>query len=92
MTHSLSELPECHMEIVNDGNVLHQLTCISLTPSVRIMSAQLVATLFLCVASTPSTHSYICQPNLVRRLLAACEMSRVFSRDEDEHLDTLMLR
>lgn len=80
------------MEIVYDGDVLHQLTCISITPSVRIMSAHLVATLFLCVANTSSTHQYICQPDLIRRLLTACEISRVFGRDEDQHLDTLMLR
>lgn len=88
----MSELPECHMEIVSNADVLHQLTCISLTPSVRIMSAQLVATLFLCVAYTPSTHFHICQPDLIRRLLEACEMNRVFGREEDKQLDTLMLR
>ena len=65
-SYSLSELPECHMEIVYDGDVLHQLTCISITPSVRIMSAHLVATLFLCVANTSTTHQYICQPDLIR--------------------------
>ena len=88
----MSELPECHLAIVVNDDVLQQLTCISLTPSVRIMSAQLVATLFLCVAYTPSTHSYICRSDLIRRLLAACEMNRVFGRDEDKELDVLMLR
>lgn len=80
------------MDIVCDSDVLHQLTCISLTPSVRIMSAQLVATLFLCVAYTPETHSYICQPDAIRRLLAACEMNRVYGSDENKQLDRLMLR
>ena len=80
------------MEIVQNTDVLNQLTCISLTPSVRIMSAQLVATLFLCVAYTPTTHAYICRPDLIRRLLTACELNRVYARDENKKLDTLMLR
>ena len=89
---SLSELPECHMEIVCNEDVVDQLTCISLTPSVRIMSAQLVATLFLCVAYTPTTHPYISQPDFIRRLLKACDMDRVFGSNENKQLDTLMLR
>lgn len=80
------------MEIVYNEDVLNQLTCISLTPSVRIMSAQLVATLFLCVAYTPMTHSYISQPDFIRRLLSACEMNRVFESSENKQLDALMLR
>lgn len=80
------------MEIVCNEDVLNQLTCISLTPSVRIMSAQLVATLFLCVAYTPSAHPYISQPDFIRRLLGACEMDRVFGSNEDKQLDPLMLR
>ena len=80
------------MEIVVHEDVLHQLTCISLSPSVRIMSAQLVTTLFLCVAYTQGTHPYVCQNDLIRRLLAASEMNRTFGRDEDKQLDVLMLR
>lgn len=80
------------MEIAHNEDALDQLTCISLTPSVRIMSAQLVATLFLCMAYTPTTHYYISQPDFIRRLLHACEINRAFGNDEDKQLDTLMLR
>ena len=81
---------------------LDQLTCISLTPSVRTLSMQLVATLFVCMAYTPSTHPYLTKPLLVRRLLEACSKERKSSRrqeeeegeeeEEDENLDVLMLR
>ena len=79
------------MEIATNQDVLFQLTCISLTPSVRIMSSQLVATLFLCVAYTPSTHEHLSHPVIIRRLLKACKMKREFGEKEDEQMDTLML-
>ena len=79
------------MEIATNQDVLFQLTCISLTPSVRIMSSQLVATLFLCVAYTPSTHEHLSHPVIIRQLLKACKMKREFGEKEDEQMDTLML-
>ena len=79
------------MEIATNQDVLFQLSCISLTPSVRIMSPQLVATLFLCVAYTPSTHEHLAHLVIIRRLLKACKMKREFGEKEDEETDTLML-
>lgn len=90
---SLSELPECHTEIGFNQDCLEQLTCISLTPSVRVMSVQLVATLFLCAAYTPTTHPFLAKPLLIRRLLDACAEERVFPDEgEDGRQDILMLR
>ena len=90
----MSELPECHAEIASNPDCLDQLTCISLTPSVRIMSVQLVATLFLCVAYTPSTHSSLSKPLLIRRLMEASAKDRKFSSDNQDEgkQDMLMLR
>ncbi len=71
-SYSLSELPECHIEVAYNDECLEQLTCISLTPSVGIVSVQLVATLFLCLAYNPLTHPSLTKPLLIRRLLDAC--------------------
>lgn len=92
ITVSLSELPECHVEIASNHDALHQLTCISLTPSVRILSPQLVATLFLCVAYTPETHQHIARPTYIRRLLEAYKIPRVPSAGDDLDEAALMLR
>lgn len=92
---SLSELPECHIKIAYNEECLDQLTCISLTPTVRIMSVQLVATLFLCVAYTPLTHPFLAKPLLIRRLLDACAKDRIFRNEDEEDdkvQDMLMLR
>ena len=60
------------------------------------MSVQLVATLFLCVAYTPSTHPSLAKPLLVRRLMDACCLDRgplEAGGDEGERKeDLLMLR
>ena len=79
------------MEIATNEDALLQLSCISLTPSVRIMSPQLVATLFLCVAYTPGSHKYLAHPVIIRRLMEACKIKREFGQDEDTQMDTLML-
>lgn len=93
--YSLSELSECHLEIASNQECLEQLSCISLCPSVRIMSVQLVATLFLCIAYTPDTHPFLAQPFMIKRLLSACAKERVFTDDDDDNdkrRDMLMLR
>jgi len=79
------------MEIATNEDTLLQLTCISVSPSVRIISPQLVATLLLCVAYTPSTHKYLAHPDIIRRLMEACRLKREFWQDEDKQMDTLML-
>ncbi len=56
------------------------------------MSPQLVATLFLCVAYTPASHTHLANPEVLRRLLEACRMERAFGQDDDENLDSLMLQ
>ena len=83
---SLSELPESQIEIATNQDVLFQLTCISLTPSVPIRSRQVIAMLFAGVAYTPSTHEHLAHPVIIRRLLVACKMGKRY-----EQMDTLVL-
>ena len=67
---SLGELSECHTEIANNAEFLDQLTCLSTCPSFDFaLSSQLVATVFLCLAYTQSTHPFLTKPLLIRRLL-----------------------
>ena len=80
------------MRIASNEACLDQLTCISLTPSVHIMSVQLVATLFLCVAYTPSTHPFLTRPLLIRRLMEASNNSRNNNSNQDEAEKLLMVR
>ena len=75
------------MEIATNQDVLFQLTCISLTPSVRITSTHFVAMLFAGVVYTPSTHEHLAHPVIIRRLLEACKIRE----HEDERMDTLVL-
>ena len=75
------------MEIAINQDVLFQLTCISLTPSVRIKCRHVVGMLFAGVAYTPSTHEHLAHPVIIRRLLEACKIREL----EDERMDTLTL-
>ena len=85
----MSELPECHLVIASHEECLEQLTCISLAPCAQMISIQLVATIFVCMAYTPSTHPSLAKPLLIRRLLDACTGQQAM---ESEPIDSLMLR
>lgn len=89
---SLSELPEVHLPIATKLAVVEQLTCITLSPSVRTMSSLLVATVFLCLAATPETHHHISTPLVIGRLIEACSLERDLKRGKDKEIDMLLLR
>ena len=84
------------MLIASNEACLDQLTCISLNPSFLITTVQLVATLFLCVAFTPSTHPFLTRPLLIRRLMEASDKDRKFTFNnsdlEEKKQNVLMLR
>lgn len=88
---SLSELPEVHMTIASRPDVLQQLICISLSPSVRTMSSLLVATLYLCLAATPETHRHISTVGTVG-LLEACSLQRDSKGDKEKEMDIQLLK
>lgn len=92
LSSSLSELPEVHLPIATQPAVVEQLTCISLSPSVRTMSSLLVATVFLCLAATPETHHHISTPLVIGRLIEACSLERDLKRGKDKEIDMLLLR
>ncbi len=69
---SLSELPELHLEIVCNDDCMDQLSCLTLTPSFGISSVTSVGIIFLTLACTPETHSYLAQPHFIERLLKGC--------------------
>lgn len=86
---SFSELPECQMKIAMNQDVLFQLTCLSLTPSVHIMFPQHVAMVFVSVAYTPSAHEHIAQSVIIHRLLEACKRRALGQKDDQ--IEILML-
>ena len=88
---SLSELPEVHMAIASRPDVLHQLICISLSPSVRTMSSILVATLYLCLAATQNAHSLIAGVGIIG-LLEVCNRADTPETDKDKSRDILLLK
>jgi hypothetical protein len=89
---NLSELPEVHVTIATRPGVLHQLICIALSPSVRIMSSILVATLYLCLAATPETHRHISTVGIVGLMEVCVRQSTDVQGDKQKERDNLLLR
>ena len=79
------------MRIASRPEVLHQLVCISLSPSVRIMSSILVATLYLCVAATQETHRHIATVGIIG-LMEACVREGDTQGDQQRQKDNLLLK
>ena len=91
LTLSLSELPEVHMKIASRPEVLHQLICIALSPSVRTMSSILVATLYLCLAATQDTHSHIAAAGIIG-LMEVCVLQQDAQGDAEKERDNRLLK
>ena len=89
--YSLSELPEVHVTIATRPGVLYQLICISLSPSVRIMSSILVATMYLCLAATPETHKHIATVGIVG-LLEVYAQERDSNGEKKKEMEILLLK
>ena len=70
---SLVELPECRLEIASNQAILHQVSCVSIAPSLSIYCPQLIASFFGNLAFTPESHQYIADSTYIRRLLGASE-------------------
>lgn len=79
------------MAIATRSAVLHQLICISLSPSVRTMSSLLVATMYLCLAATLKTHKHISTVGTIG-LLEACALERDSKGDKQKEMDILLLK
>ena len=71
---SLTELPECRLEIASNKDILHQVSCVSVAPPpLDSLPSQQAAILFSNLAFTPEAHQYIADSVYVGRLLKACE-------------------
>ncbi len=77
---SLSELPELHLEIACNDDCMDQLSCLTLSPSFGISSVTSVDNIFLTLACTPETHSYLAKPHFIQQLLEGC--SRDWQNDD----------
>ena len=79
------------MAIATRPEVLHQLICISLSPSVRVMSSILVATMYLCLAATTDTHKHISTVG-ISGLLEVCAQERDSRGDKQKEMGNLLLK
>ena len=70
---SLTELPECQLEIASNKDILHQVSCIAVAPSLSIDYLELAASFFGNLASTSLTHQYIADSVYIDRMLQACK-------------------
>ena len=70
---SLSELPECQMDIATYPGCLEQLSCISVAPRVKTFHVQLVATLFFRLAHSPETHPLLAPAQILQKILDASD-------------------
>lgn len=79
---SLSELPECHLEIASNEDALEQMTNIGASPYLPIDCSHRVVTIFLCLAHTPGTHEKISKPRYLTKLLDALSIERDLDADQ----------
>ncbi len=84
----MCELPETHSQIASNLEALHQLVCVSHSPSYEVLLSQLVATIFLCLAHSPKVHGYLAHSQLVTDLLEASEVRK---EQGVEKLDSILL-
>ena len=73
--------------MARNEDCLHQATCLSLTPYAVSFTKEFVATLFQCLANSPSTHPFLTRPPLIRRLLDMCASDDDSSDDESDDTD-----
>ena len=80
--HSLTELPECQLEIASNKDILHQVSCVAVAPDLEILPSRRVAILFSNLAFTPEAHQYIADSVYVGRLLMACEKFKLMEPED----------
>ena len=79
---SLTELPECQLEIASNKDILHQVSCVSVAPKFESSTSQEVAALFSNLSFNPDTHKYIADSVYVGRLLKACEQFKLIEPED----------
>ena len=79
---SLTEPPECRLEIASNKDILHQVSCVSVAPALDSLPAQQAAVLFSNLAFTPEAHQYIADSVYVGRLLKACEKFKLMEPED----------
>ena len=88
---SVCEMPEIHTELASNSELLRQLLCVSTSPTFEILRAQLVASIFLCCAHSPSVHGYLSRPEVLEGLMEAC-LYRASPGQLSSPIDLLLLK
>lgn len=75
-TLSLSEVPECQLELAKRSDVTEQAIQVALSPMFSSKAAIVSTSYLLCLAQSPETHAYLLQPSIVSRMIDMCEIRR----------------
>lgn len=74
--YSLSELPECQMNLAQRSDVTQQALEVGLSPSHTIKTAIVSTSYLLCLAQCLEAHVHLLQPSIISRLMEMCKMRR----------------
>lgn len=95
---SLTELPECTMQIASEHRVLDQLVGVLLTPSYTPIASQVAMGGLLCLAYHPHAHPHLLTQNIISAVVEACTRDRRGLQPQDKQQegelckDILLLR
>lgn len=85
---NICEIPEMHLLVAPSPDALHQLVCVSHSPSYDVLWSHLVATVFLCLAHSPQTHKDLTAPDIMEGLL---DVPILRNSKQIEHMDSVLL-
>eukprot|EP00731_Ephydatia_muelleri_P018503 Em0011g543a len=89
---NVCEMPEIHEELASNSELLRQLLCVSVSPTFEILRAQLVASIFLCCAHSPSVHAHLCRAEVIEGLLEACVYRGAAMEQQSTPIDLMLLK
>ena len=85
-------MPEIHEELASNSELLRQLLCVSVSPTFEILRAQLVASIFLCCAHSPSVHAHLSRSEVIEGLLEACVYREAAMGQQSTPIDLMLLK
>lgn len=89
---SISELPECQLQLAQQKEVLQNALFLSLAPCYTIKLSIVVVNFILNLSQNQVTHIYLSQPYVISALLRICEVQSFYFCDEDEGMTVKTLQ
>ena len=85
----MCEVPEAHMKIASNPEVLEQFVSILHSPSFTCWDGQLAMNAFVGIAHNAEVHCYMATPSVITGVIDACRVQRDIGSDS---LDILLLQ